>query len=198
MSHARPAVVRRYAQALYDQLGGPDDATVVLQALQDVADLWASSEELQKLLRNPAVAVEERLDTLSRLLRGGIPGHLRDMLRMVLERRRHAVIPLLPSTFADVMDEHDGVKRVTVISATPLQSEQRRALQALAAKLAGHAVRLYEQVDPAIIGGVRLRIGDRLVDISLQGQLQRLVKNIVDAPVHAPSGQEGGTRVSAP
>jgi F-type H+-transporting ATPase subunit delta len=178
----RPALARRYAEALYDVVE-EEEREAVLAALRRVAEWWRQEPQVRRLLGTPNLPSEQRLEALEHLLGAPLVHPLDFLLLMLLERRRHGLIPLLPAAFEEVLDEQAQVTRVVVASAVELTEGQRRAVKALAQRLAGRAVRLEERVEPGLLGGLQLRIGDRLADASLRGHLERLVERLRQAPV---------------
>lgn len=191
MPSARPALARRYAEALFDQLASAEERQSALVALTRLGELWAGERDVRRLLTAPSLVLDERVEALAKLLGEQPPGPVLDLVRMVLERRRQGLIPLLPQAFRDTMDGREGVLRGTVTSAAPLSAEQRAGVQALAERLVGGPVRVDEQIDEALIGGLRLRLGDRLADASLRTQLERLVQAVVVAPLPRGPAEEG-------
>ncbi|MCD6351420.1 MAG: ATP synthase F1 subunit delta [Armatimonadetes bacterium] len=191
MATARPALARRYAEALYDQLEGPGEIERALRALSVLGELWQKTPQVRKLLLAPSISVEERVQMAGRLAGGEVPGAVLDLLRLILERRRQSLLPLLHEALRQTRDEHQGVLRVVVTTAHPLDEEQRAEARQLAERLAGRKVELEEQVDPGLLGGLRLRVGDRLLDASLRAQLHRLIEELVSLPIGAgPPAEE--------
>jgi len=188
---ARPALARRYAEALYDQLEGPGEIERALRALSVLGELWQKAPQVHKLLLAPSISVEERVQMAGRLAGGEVPGAVLDLLRLILERRRQSLLPLLHEALRQTRDEHQGVLRVVVTTAQPLDEEQRAEARQLAERLAGRKVELEEEVDPGLLGGLRLRVGDRLLDASLRAQLHRLIEELVSLPIGAgPPAEE--------
>lgn len=191
MPSARPALARRYAEALCDLLEGAEERQRALYALERLAELWTSRREVRGLLSAPSIPLDGRIRVLTTLLGEAPPDPVLNLLRLVVEHRRHALLPLLPQAFENALDEREGVVRVTVTSATPLRDEQLKAVAALAERLAGRPVKLDQHVDASLIGGLQLRVGDRLVDASLRTQLDRLVEVVAEAPLVRQPVQEG-------
>lgn len=190
MPAASSALARRYAEALYDVLDSEAERHDALALLRHLAELWRREHDSRKLLAAPHIEPERRVEAAGRLL--GMPvGHPVDFfLAMIFERRRHDLLPLLPQAFEAVMDERAGVARVIVTTATPLDDAARSRLLRIGERLAGRQVRLEERVRPEVLGGVRLRVGDRLLDFTLRTLLSGMVEQVASAPLTPASPGE--------
>lgn len=192
MPHARPALARRYAEALLESLDGREELERVQELLRELGDLWRMQPEVRRLFMIPTIPAAERVEAVASILMTDFPEPLAELLELVLKRGRYHVIPMLAEAFQWVIDDREGVVVVEVTSAVPLTMRQREQVIEVAGRmLAGAKFRLEEKVDPGLLGGVVLRLGDRRVDASLRGQLRRLVEEIVAAPIGVSAEQEG-------
>ena len=187
MGKVRPALARRYAEALYDVLGTDEERDRALRLMQRVAEAWAADRDVRVVLGAPSMPIERRMEMLETLA-GEALGHPLDYLAtMILQRRREAVFGLLAGALEDVIDERKGLARVTVTTAAPMDDETRARVTAVAERLAGGPAKIEEVVDASVIGGLQLRVGDRLIDASLKGYLERIVEQVAAAPMTAAS-----------
>ena len=92
---------------------------------------------------------------------------------------RRALVPAIAGEYERLLNRQRGVAVALVTSAAPLSPQETEAIAARAASLAGATISLQTAVDPALIGGVTVRIGDRLIDASVRGRLERLRERIV-------------------
>ncbi len=90
-----------------------------------------------------------------------------------------ALIPAIVGEYRRLLDRQRGVAAAIVTSAAPLSADETAAISARIEALTGTTVSLRTAVDPALIGGVTVRIGDRLIDASVRGRLERLRDRIV-------------------
>ncbi len=189
MGKVRPALARRYAEALYDVLGTDEERDRALRLAQRVAEAWAADRDVRVVLGAPSMPVERRMELLATLA-GEELGHPLDYLaKMILERRREAVFGLLARALEEVIDERKGLARVTVTTAAPMDDETRARVTAIAVRLAGGPAKVEEVVDAGVIGGLQMRVGDRLIDASLKGYLERIVEQVAAAPMSARAAE---------
>jgi len=106
--------------------------------------------------------------------RAGVGGEVRNLVGVLIANRRLAQLPQVARAFGDQLAVRRGQQAATVISAHPLSDTQRTQLAARLTEAGYSGVKLSEQVDPSILGGLIVRIGSRLYDNSIKSKLQRL------------------------
>jgi F-type H+-transporting ATPase subunit delta len=206
---SRPSTAaRRYAEAAFEiaRRDGTEDAWLV--ALEAAARVLGSDEVL-RILENPAIPLPERLDAVGKALgaesiapvvsallsgrrslgtsadvvRGAIARPVGDQLinlvGLLVGRRRVSLLPAIAAEYGRLLDRQRGVAAALVTSAAPLTTEETDAIAARISVMTGSTVSLRTAVDPDLIGGVTVRIGDRLIDASVRGRLERLRDRIV-------------------
>lgn len=168
-------VARRYAQALLDlgsELGTLDR---IVEEIAAAAQAWEVSPDLRNAIENPLVAHEAKKAVVGELAdRIGASPTTRSTLLLLVDRRRMKTLPYLARTLRELGDAKKGVVRAEVTTAAPLTDEYYAKLQAKLEKVTGHRIVIDKKTDPAIIGGVIARIGDRVLDGSLRTRLETL------------------------
>ena len=98
--------------------------------------------------------------------------------RIITEKNREEILPLIAKEFHNAYNEHQGIGKASVVTAVPLDNELREEILALAKKVIGKSkVELKEEVDPAIIGGFILNAGSQQIDSSIKHKLKILQLN---------------------
>jgi F-type H+-transporting ATPase subunit delta len=132
------------------------------------------------LLAHPAIEEQQKVEALvagtGQLPTGGM--RTETFLRLVLRKGREKVLRQISQAFLDEWDKDRGVVRAHVSSARQPTDEQLGQLRQTLSHLTGAAVELDSSTEPELIGGMTVRVGDRLVDGSLRGRLERLHRNI--------------------
>ena len=172
-------MARRYAKALY-ALGVKDkDAEVLGKDLDGLAGMLDQSPELQKLFKNPSFNPEEKKAVLKEVAaKLGMAPMTANFLNLLADKGRLDATEDVQRVFVELLDEAQGVARGKLTTAVKL-SEKRQAdiLKVLEEKIQKKLVMAYE-VDPAILGGVVLKVGDKVLDGSLRAQMQTLKDQI--------------------
>jgi F-type H+-transporting ATPase subunit delta len=171
-------VARVYAQALFaiaKQKGIVDDVHDDLAVMRTALE---KSPQFRRLLESPKVSLEqaERVirDTFGPI--AGTPAF--NLLLLLIEKRRQGAFDRIVEEYSAMRDAERSERRATIATAAPLDDATRaRIAGALGAK-AGVRVLLEERVDPSLLGGVLVRVGDTLVDGTLRTALDRMARHI--------------------
>ena len=176
------AVAARYANALADvvtQAGSGLSAEEAVAELRAFEDALKTSPELREVLATPAVPIGRKravIGRISEVLK--FSRILRNFLFVLLDHRRIPLIPEILATFELVVDERLGYARAEVQSPRDLTEPQRAGLTAALERLTGKRIRARYAIDPSLIGGVTARIGSRVYDGSVRGQLESLERRL--------------------
>jgi F-type H+-transporting ATPase subunit delta len=175
------AFAARYARAFADVvLSAKLDPARVEQELNDFAVTFHGSKDLQQLLLNPSLPAAKRvsiLDTVNRRI--GCGPLVRNFLAVLISHERlHALDEVLPEFRAE-MNRRLSISDAEVITARPLQAEEKAKLEKEVAELAGTRVNATFRQDKSLIGGAVVRIGSTIYDGSVRGRLERLKERLV-------------------
>ena len=178
----RSVAGRRYAQALLDiaQAGGGAQLDQWASQLNDVASVLANSQ-LARTLVTPSVPVETKQSLVSAALEQAVPALdpiLKNLTRLLISRGRSHIAGAVAAEFAVMVNDRRGVTTAEVITAVELTETQRRDLGQVLSLATNRQVTMQTQVDPRIVGGVIIRLGDREVDASITGRLAALRRQL--------------------
>ncbi|MBS1570694.1 MAG: ATP synthase F1 subunit delta [Bacteroidetes bacterium] len=176
-------VAYRYARSLMQLAQEKGEVEAVREDMQLVASTCAASRPLQLLLESPVLKPDRKLKVLERVF-GGQIGHLVDRFMAILVRKgRESHLPEIAEGFQNVFREAHGILMAEVRSAMPLTAESRAQVEQMAKERhPGKTIELRETVDPALIGGLVLRIGDEQVDASVSRRLNDLRRKFSENP----------------
>jgi F-type H+-transporting ATPase subunit delta len=127
-----------------------------------------------RVLANPAVPYPGRRQVAEGMLGTSVSGPARNLVMLLIRRGRIELLPSVTREFRRLRDLREGIVHATVTSAAPLTDDELAALRERLATIAGGQVELELVVDPQIMGGVTVRLGDRLIDGSVRGRLEQL------------------------
>jgi F-type H+-transporting ATPase subunit delta len=165
----------RYATALYD-LALEQRALDSVKADLDRFDaMIEGSEDLNRLVRSPVFTAEEQKNALAAILeKAGIGGITENFLRLVAQKRRLFAVREMVRAFRAFGARHKGEARAEVTVAEPLSENHLNALKAALKSTTKKEVALDIRVDPAILGGLIVKLGSRMVDASLKTKLNSI------------------------
>lgn len=175
-------VARVYARALFDAAREAGVVDAVRRELRDFVSALAASASLRDVLADPQVETAAKQRVLVEITRGGQP-LLTNVLRLLLDRGRFAVVPGLVGDFDELAGADEGIIEVEVVAAVELAPATEEKIAARVREATGRRVQLARRVDPAIIGGLILRIGDVIVDGSVKGRIRQLRRRLATAEV---------------
>ncbi len=165
----------RYAAALFDLA---DESKQLDQVAADLASLKtaiAGSDDLRRLLRSPVLARNEQGRAMAKLLEtAGASDLVRRFIGLVAQNRRLFVLPDMIEAYLSQLAARRGEVTAEVVSARPLSDAQRDAVAEALRKAIGGKIAVDARVDPALLGGLVVKVGSRLVDSSLRTKLHRL------------------------
>lgn len=165
----------RYAQALFDLASDSDRIGAVEEDLRSLRTMRAESEDLRRLLESPAFRAEDRARALDAIAgQAGFQPLTRKFLGLLAENRRLAVLPNVIDTYIRLSAERRGVVAAEVTTAVALTDAQQQGLQAALRQALGRDPEITTRVDPAILGGLRVKVGSRLFDASIKSRLDQL------------------------
>jgi len=169
------SAARRYAEALLAL--SPNERAV--------ADLRGSLEKLAPVfdrvtiagLRDPSVPIKQRIAALGAAL-AGEPASIRSLMALLLETDRIALVPQIALAFGDLVDRREGIAKARITTAVPLREPEQRELVSRLERESGRKLRATFAVDPMLIGGAKVQIGDHLIDSSVRAKLVALGRQL--------------------
>jgi F-type H+-transporting ATPase subunit delta len=169
-------VARRYAGALFDVARRNATLVRVDSQLAAFRGLLDEHAELRRVFESPAVPPQKKRAILDAILErgGGVDGEVRQVLRMLADRDRLALLAEIAGAFDARLRQERRLLRAEVVTAVPLPDAQRASLASALSRAAGSELTITEKVDPAIIGGVVARVGSIVFDGSVARQLERM------------------------
>lgn len=163
---------RRYAEAAFDVAQEQNSVQGWITSLRQASQVLERPETL-RYFRDPNVPTHEKLQAIDAAF-VGVSQEVRNLLRMLTVRNRLGLLPSITTEVERLDREHRGIVEAEVTVARPMtEAEQADVTRRLSASL-GKQVNITTSVDPKIIGGILIRIGDRLIDASVAGRFERL------------------------
>jgi F-type H+-transporting ATPase subunit delta len=165
----------QYANALADIALAQGAAEAAGRQLQEFAGAFTNSHELQNFLLSPAVSPESKRAVLEKIaVRMGLSKIIRNFLFVIADHHRAHNLPEIAQAFQEVIRQRQGIADAQIFSAVDLTDTQKAELAKSLARLTGKTVDPTYFVDPDLLGGALVRVGDTVYDGSLRNSLQRL------------------------
>jgi F-type H+-transporting ATPase subunit delta len=165
----------QYATALADVALEQGAAEPVKKQLDDFGAAYAESPELRNVLSSPAVGRAAKHGVVEKLaVRLGASRIVRNFLFIVVDNQRAHLLPEILETFETVIRQRQGVAEAEVTSAAELSAPQKAQLQQTLEGLTGKKIQAKYSLDPALLGGALVRIGDTIYDGSVRNRLNQM------------------------
>ena len=165
----------RYATALFELAREANAIDAVMADLERFDALVAENPDLNRLVRSPVFSADEQLHALSAVLaRAGIGGLAAQFLKLVTANRRLFAARDMIRGYRELVAEHKGEATAEITVAEKLKDDHVAALKSALKTISGKDVALNIKIDPAIIGGLVVKLGSRMVDTSLRTKLNAI------------------------
>lgn len=165
----------RYAKALLDLAIGANAIDEYRDELAMVSHLYESESEFREFLLSPNVSRTVKKSVLARSFENAIGENVLHLLFLLLDKGRIGWLPEIRSSFYAMADEYRNVLNITVTTALPLTEEQiGRIGKRMKAVYRGASVRVSVEMDRSLIGGIRVAVGDKRYDGTVQGKLSAM------------------------
>jgi F-type H+-transporting ATPase subunit delta len=169
---------RRYAESAFE-IAGRDGTIDRWRADLDGAAVVLENPAVARGLNDPTVATEVREGALQAGFEGKVSGPVLNLMRLLVRRGRIEDLPRIAAEFRRLDNLRLGVTPARAVSAAPLEPAEVSALIARLEQMTGGSIELEQEVDPSLLGGLVVRVGDRLIDGSVRGRLERLRNQLV-------------------
>jgi F-type H+-transporting ATPase subunit delta len=176
---ARPTTAaRRYAEAAFEIARRDGTLDRWGDDLRLAAEV-VTQPDVAPVVDSPAIPFTARREILAKLLASRISPQAFNLTVLLARRGRLSAVPAVAAEYKRLVDREHGVVTATVSSAVPLEPAELEAIGARVRETTGSRAEITAVVDPGLIGGLTVRIGDRLIDASVRGRLERLRDRIV-------------------
>ena len=164
-------IARPYAEALFKTAGA--DLAGAAVWLEELAAI-ASNVQLQQFAGNPSVTAKQTFDVMAGVAKTPLPDTAKNFLRAVIDNGRISVLPEIASQFRALKNARSGSSDAVVYSAFPLDAAALDDLAATLEKRFGRKLNATVELEPALIGGVRVVVGDEVLDTSVKARLEQM------------------------
>jgi F-type H+-transporting ATPase subunit delta len=174
----RDTAIRRYAEAAFEVASRDDTVERWRSELETAASIVAEPR-VGRALANPSIPLQERTATAEATFADIVSRPVLNLIDLMLRRGRIEQLPRLADEFRRLDNAGQGISLATATSASPLSPDEVRALTERMEQYTGGQIELDLKVDPSLLGGLVVQVGDRLIDGSVRSRLERLRNQLV-------------------
>lgn len=175
-------VSKTYGEALYQvsMEAGEARALELMEEIRQIQEILRQNPKFDQLMEHPGISKQEKLRTAETVFKGRISDELTGLLEIVIEKERYKELPAIFQYFIDKVKEQQKIGVAYVTTAVELTDSQRKAVEKRLLETSGYrSMEMHFSVDAAIIGGMVIRIHDRVVDSSIRTKLEGLTKQLL-------------------
>lgn len=173
-------IAQVYARSLFEVAKEHDKLDVIRDELGEFADALADSRDLQVFLFSPYFSTDEKKEGLRKAVEDG-DETLMNFLDLLLEKHRMPAIFRIRREYDDLWEEENRLLPVQVTSAIELDDSTVKQIGDTIGEQTGQRIDLTSEVDPDILGGIVLRVGNSVLDASIRNRLEQLRKQVAKA-----------------
>ena len=174
-----PRVAKRYAQAAYDAVPADLPMEAFLADLQGVRTSLEQSRELRNFFASPVISFAKKESVVQELFRGVVHDYTYKVILFLTEKRREHLLAQVIEAVFDLNRAKKGIRKAAIISARALDENQQEALTAALAGMTKGQIDSSYELDERLLGGVIVRVDDKVYDGSVSRQLQRLRQRFI-------------------
>lgn len=170
-------VAIRYAQALLELAVENNSLDAVSRDMQYLAQVNADNRDFQLLLSSPIIKADKKIAVLNEIF-GSFERVSTSFIELIAKNGRESILPEIATAFNELVKAHKGIVPVTLTSATKLdESVKKQIVSKIAASVKG-TIEITEVIDPALIGGFIVKMGDTQIDASVASKLSQLKQRL--------------------
>jgi len=179
MTGGESLAAKRYAMAAFELAQERGDTPAWQSAMRQIAE-FMGDPEVRRVLENTRVGQEPKQRLIEAAL-SDLPPLPLNLARLLVRKNRTALAVEIAAQLEQLIETQRGISRARAVTAVPLSNTERDALSRRLGEQTGREVILETSVDPGLLGGVVVQIGDRLIDASTRARLRALRENLIRA-----------------
>lgn len=173
----------RYAKALFELARDTDRLDAVEKDFPPLLRMIEEEPGLRRFLTHPAIGSGEKKEIAAKLLRGSVDNLLFDFINLIIDKKREVYLPIIGEEFNEFLMEYRAMRTAMIYTAFALSAEVKQALARGLSKMTGRTVEIVEEIEPALIGGIKVQIGDKVYDGSISDRLSHIREELLSAKV---------------
>ena len=183
-------VSKTYGEALFELAVEEDKVDVFMEEIAEIREVLAQNTDFAKFMNHPKILKENKLEVLKNVFKGRIQDELTGFLTLIVTKDRYHEIDAILDYFLSEIKSYKGIGIAYVTTASGLNGEQcKRIEQKLLETTSFQQMEMHYAIDESLIGGMVIRIGDRVVDSSLKYKLEQLTSQLMK--ISLEEGKEG-------
>lgn len=179
----REPVARRYAQALFEAAQARGLLELVAAELAGIRVLLDEQPQFRRLLTIPKIEAAAKRLFIEETFGGRVHPLVIELFFLLMEKKRMGALGEIIEGYQELLEAHQGVVRAEVTTAVPVPADLEERLVTKLEDWTGKKIKLERRIDPFVLGGMRVRMGDYVVDGSIRRALEEMRARLLEVPV---------------
>lgn len=176
---SQSVIAKRYATALFQAANQTGQATAIQQELNEIVKVFTGKDGLEQLISSPKLPLAKKKELLTQFFAGANQLIL-NTLFVLLDAKRFDEVANLVNEYNTLANDASGVAEAQVFSTRPLTDEESASISnTFAHKVGKQSLAIENIIDPSLVGGIRLQIGNQIYDSSIRAKLDRLQRELL-------------------
>jgi F-type H+-transporting ATPase subunit delta len=182
-------VSKTYGDALFELALETDKLDVMLDEVKSISEALRENEDMTRLMNHPKIVKEDKIAFIEEIFKGRVSDELVGLMRMIVEKDHYNEMDAVFTYFIDQVKEYRNIGTAYVTSAVELSEAQKAAVEKRLLETTKYVqFEMHFEVDSALIGGMVIRIGDRVVDSSIRSKLYDLTRELTKITIPSNAG----------
>lgn len=171
-------VAATYARALFEAAKDVGKIDLINEEMQELVEILDGDHEFKEVVESPVISIRRKKKMLEAIFEGRLEEETLNFLYILLDKGRIHHFDLIAKTYKEEVSRYEGYASGTILTATALEEEQLAHFEEQTSKLFRKKVRLHNEIDPSIIGGVKIFLEGKIIDATVKQQLDSMLRNI--------------------
>ena len=173
-------VSKTYGDALFELAVESGQVDEMLEEARGIRQILRDDNELSKLMNHPKIVKEEKIEILEQIFKGRVRDEVTGLMRMLVSKGHYGEMESVFTYFIDQVKEYKNIGVAYVTTAVELKDAQKEDLKKRLLETTKYETfEMHYQTDASLIGGMVIRIGDRVVDSSIKSKLEEMSRNLM-------------------
>jgi F-type H+-transporting ATPase subunit delta len=171
-------VAKTYSEALFEVALEENKTDLFLEELEFIIDTFKMYPEFFTIFKSPQISIEEKKNMMAEVFGAKLSKEMNNFVKILLDKNRSYYIEQINNEYETMLNNHKGIVKAVAITAIPLNDEDKLKLKEKIEKMTGKNIKITNKIDKSILGGVLVRIGDKVIDGTVKGRLFEIKESL--------------------
>jgi len=167
-------VAKTYSEALFEVALEEEKVDLFLEEFEFIANTLNMYPDFFTLLKSPQIHVSEKKEIITEVFEDKLSLEMMNFLKIILDKNRSYYLPQIKDEYQKLVNNHKGIIEAIAITAIPLNDDDKLKLKEKLEGITGKNIKISNKIDSSLLGGVLVRIGDKVIDGTIKGRLDEL------------------------